>query len=78
MSDTEYDSSGHSDFSFQVGSDILNLLFLCHILIFSHFCWMLRFDCTTYLSLLLKFILSERLTLIWVTFIGVHFEVRGG
>ena len=36
MSETEYDSSGKSNLSFQVGADISNVLFLYADLIFFH------------------------------------------
>ena len=36
MSETEYDSSGKSNSSFQVRADILNLLFLYADLMFFH------------------------------------------
>ena len=61
MSDTEYDLTGNSDYSFHVGADILNLLFLYYYFMFFHLQYMLRFDKATYLSLLFKSILSERL-----------------
>ena len=63
MSDTNYDPSGNSNDSFHIGVDILNLLFLYHIFFISfHVYLMLKFDKATYLSLLFKFILSERLS----------------
>ena len=36
ISDTEYDSSNNSSFSFHVGPDILNLLFWNNVFIFLH------------------------------------------
>ena len=43
--------------------NLLNLLFLYDFFIFSHLLKILRFDKATYLSLLYKFILSERLSI---------------
>ena len=36
ISDAEYDPSGNSNFSFHVGTDILNLLFFYDFFIFYH------------------------------------------
>ena len=56
ISNTEYDPSRNSSSSFDVGADILNLLFLYDSFIFFHVYYMLRFDRATHLSLLFKFI----------------------
>ena len=62
MSDTADDPSGNSNFSSQVGPDILDLLFLYDFFIFFHVQFMLRFDKVQYLSPLFKFILFARLS----------------
>ena len=61
ISDTEYDPSGNSDFSFQVSPGILNLLFLQEFFIFLQVQYMLKFDKATSLSFLFTSILSESL-----------------
>ena len=61
ISDTEYDPWGRSNFSFHVGTDILNSLFFYDFFIFLHNQYMLKFDKAPYLSLLFKFVLSARL-----------------
>ena len=58
-SSCSYQPSGNLDFSFHAGADFLSLLFFYN---FYHFFITLRFDKTTYLSLLFSFILSVRLS----------------
>lgn len=61
-SDTDYDPLDNSNISFRFRKDILNLLFSYYFFIFFHVKYKLRFGKATYLSFLLKFILSENLS----------------
>ena len=62
ISDTENDPSEYSNLSLHVGSDNSSLLLLYGFLIISYAYQMLRFHKAIYLSLLLKCILSTRLS----------------
>ena len=57
VSDTEYDLSFNSNFSFHVGADTLNLLFLYNLYIFPCIVYV-RFDRGIYLSFFYSFFLK--------------------